>query len=104
MLTIILSETLVFDEVDFGLLTKGSLLFNPAADNDALDDDTEDNEDVGEDCIGIPFAFAPATPDAEIAAEDVGDMANEGAPLTAAATPLITAASWDDTVGGELPL
>lgn len=72
-----------------------------------IDDESEDDDediDAGDVCIGIPFVV-PAAPDAEIVIELVGDIADVAdVPFTAADTPLITAASCDETVGGEFPL
>jgi hypothetical protein len=44
-----------------------------------------------------------AAPDADIVTTLVGDMAEDEVPFTAV-TPLITAASCDETVGVEFPL
>ena len=99
---------MVFDEEDLGLLDWW--LFNVAEAWHDIDDDSEDDDDDiddGEVCIGIPFVV-PANPDAEIVTEPVGDIAEfDDVPLTAAAvTPLITAASCEETLfdSCEFPL
>ena len=99
-LTIILSVTLVLDEEDFVLDEYG--LFGAIADDDD-NEDVDEDMDAGDVCIGIPFGVA-ATPEADIVITLVGDIADvvDDVPFTAAVTPLITAASCDETFGAEL--
>ena len=68
-----------------------------------IDDNEDDVEDIdsGDVCIGMSFVVA--APDADIVTTLVGDSAVDREPFTAL-TPLITAASCDDTFGVEFPL
>ena len=90
------------DVEDFGLMD--DWLFVAAADAlHDIDDNEDDVEDIdsGDVCIGMSFVVA--APDADIVTTLVGDSAVDGEPFTAL-TPLITAASCDDTFGVEFPL
>ena len=101
-LTIILSVTLVFDTEDFGLID-GWLFVDTAEALHEIDDNEDDVEDIdsGDVCIGTSFAVE--TPCADIVTTVVGDMPVDELPFTAL-TPLITAASCDETFGTEFPL
>ena len=101
-LTTILSVTLVFDTEDFGFMD--GWLFVAADDAlQEIDDNEDDVEDIdsGEVCIGTSFAVT--TPGADIVTTVVGDMPVDELPFTAL-TPLITAASCDETFDTEFPL
>ena len=75
--------------------------------NDNDEDDYDNNEDdvddidSGDVCIGTSFEVA--TPGADIVTTLVGDMPVDELPFTAL-TPLITAASCDETFDTEFPL
>ena len=93
---------MVFDEEDLGLLD--DWLFGTA--DEALhdiDDNEDDVEDMdsGDVCIGMSFVVT--APDADIVTTLVGDRLFDGEPFTAL-TPLITAASCDETFDVEFPL
>jgi hypothetical protein len=68
-----------------------------------IDDNEDEVDDIdsGDVCIGMSFVIA--APVADIVTTLVGDRAFDGEPFTAL-TPLITAASCDETFVVEFPL
>ena len=86
------------DEEDFGLMDDWLFVAADEALHD-IDDNEDDVEDIdsGDVCIGMSFVVA--APDAEIVTTLVGDRTVDEEPFT----PLITAASCDETFGVEFP-
>ena len=94
---------MVLEEEDFGSVDEDWLFVAPDEALHDIDDNDDDVEDIdsGDVCIGMSLILV--VPDAEIVIPLVGDKPDDELPLTAF-TPLITAASCDDTFDAEFPL